>query len=125
MCHRFGGVYVKHTDGNVNILIEDMIAAGIDAYQAIEPSAGMDIGALKQQYGDRLTLIGNVNCAGVLVEGPLEAVRQETIEVIRAAAPGGGFLLSTSNSVHPGVKPEYYLEMLRTGREVGQYPIRI
>ncbi len=125
LCHRFGCVYVKHTDGNVNILIEDMIAAGIDAYQAIEPSAGMDIGALKQQYGDRLTLIGNVNCAGVLVKGPLEAVRQETIEVIRVAAPGGGFLLSTSNSVHPGVKPEYYLEMLRTAREVGRYPIRI
>jgi hypothetical protein len=125
LCHRYGAVYVKHTDGNVNILIEDMISAGIDAYQAIEPSAGMDIRYLKRQYGDRLTLIGNVNCAGVLVDGPIEAVRQETIEVIAAAAPGGGFLLSTSNSVHPGVKPEYYLEMLRTAREVGQYPIRI
>ncbi len=125
LCHRYGKVYVKHTDGNVNAIIEDMIQAGIDGYQAIEPGAGMDIRNLKRQYGDRLTLIGNVDCAGVLVYGPLEAVRQQTMDVISAAAPGGGFLLSTSNSVHPGVQPEYYFEMIRTAREVGIYPIQI
>lgn len=42
---------------------------------------------------------------------------------IRAAAPGGGFLLSSSNSIHPGVEPEYYLTMLETARQVGRYPI--
>ncbi len=123
LCHRYGGVYVKHTDGNVNTLMEDMIAAGVDGFHAIEPRAGMDIAAIKQKYGDRLTLIGNVDCSTVLVDGPVEAVREETIHVIRSAAKGGGFLLSTSNSVHPGVKPEFYLAMLDTAREVGNYPI--
>jgi uroporphyrinogen decarboxylase len=78
---------------------------------------------LKGDYGDRLTLIGNVDCASTLVNGPAEAVRTQTQQVIRAAAPGGGYLLSTSNSVHPGVKPEYYLTMLETARNVGRYPI--
>ena len=123
LCHRYGGVYVKHTDGNVNALLDDMIAAGVDGFQAIEPRAGMDIAAIKQQYGDRLTLIGNVDCSTVLVDGPVEAVREATIHVIQSAARGGGFLLSTSNSVHPGVKPEYYLAMLETAHEVGSYPI--
>jgi uroporphyrinogen decarboxylase len=59
-----------------------------------------------------------------LVEGPVDAVREQTAWVIRTAAPGGGFVLSTSNSVHPGVKPEYYLAMLETARELGGYPIR-
>ncbi|MCA2002665.1 MAG: hypothetical protein LDL51_12435 [Chloroflexi bacterium] len=124
LCHRYGGVYVKHTDGNVNSLLEGMIESGVDAFQAIEPRAGMDIAAIKKQYGDRLTLIGNVDCSTVLVNGPVEAVKEETARVIRAAAPGGGFLLSTSNSVHPGVAPEYYLAMLETAREMGRYPIR-
>ena len=123
LCHRYGGVYVKHTDGNVNALLEDMIAAGVDGFQAIEPKAGMDIAGIKQQYGDRLTLIGNVDCSTVLVDGPIEAVREATVQVIQSAAKGGGFLLSTSNSVHPGVKPEYYLAMLETARNVGRYPI--
>jgi hypothetical protein len=125
LCHRYDVPYVKHTDGNVNSLLDGMIEAGVDGFQAIEPGAGMDIAQLKRDYGERLTLIGNVDCSTMLVDGPLEAVRAETARVIRAAAPGGGFLLSTSNSVHPGVKPEYYLAMLGTAREAGHYPIII
>jgi hypothetical protein len=124
LCHRYGVPYIKHTDGNVNSLLDDMIAAGVDAFHAIEPGAGMDLARLKRDYGQQLTLIGNVDCATVLVNGPAEAVREQTEWVIRTAAPGGGFLLSTSNSVHPGVKPEYYLAMLETARQIGCYPIR-
>jgi len=124
LCHRYGAVYVKHTDGNVNKLIPGMIQAGVDGFQAIEPRAGMDIAQLKRDVGDRLTLIGNVDCATVLVDGPAEAVAAQTRAVIRAAAPGGGFLLSSSNSIHPGVKPEFYLAMLATARECGDYPMR-
>jgi uroporphyrinogen decarboxylase len=68
-------------------------------------------------------LIGNVDCSTVLVDGPEEAVRAQTEALIRAAAPGGGFLLSSSNSIHPGVQPKYYLAMLDTARQVGGYPI--
>jgi len=124
LCHRHGGVYVKHTDGNVNSLLEDVIASGVNAFHPIEPRAGMDIAAIKQTYGARLTLIGNVDCSTVLVDGPVEAVRAETERVIRVAAPGGGFLLASSNSVHPGVRPEYYLAMLETARAMGDYPIQ-
>ena len=85
----------------------------------------MGIGQLKRKYGHRLTLIGNVDCGTVLVNGPVEAMRAQTEHVIRVAAPGGGFLLSSSNSIHPRVKPEYYLAMLETARAVGNYPITI
>jgi len=115
--------YIKHTDGNVNSLLDDLVATGVDAFHAIEPQAGMDIVRLKRDYGQRLVLIGNVDCSTVLVNGPEEAVRAQTEEIIRAVAPGGGFLLSSSNSIHPGVKPEYYLAMLDTARQVGSYPI--
>jgi hypothetical protein len=124
LCHRYGAPYVKHTDGNVNSLLDDLVGAGVDAFQAIEPRAGMDIVQLKRDYGGELVLIGNVDCSTVLVDGPEEAVRAETEALIRAVAPGGGFLLSSSNSIHPGVKPEHYLAMLETARQVGVYPIQ-
>ena len=123
LCHRFGVPYIKHTDGNVNSLLDDLVAAGVDAFQAIEPRAGMDIAQLKRDYGEKLVLIGNVDCSTVLVNGPEEAVRAQTEAVIRAAAPGGGFILSSSNSIHTGVKPEFYLAMLDTARQLGVYPI--
>ncbi len=125
LCHSFGVPYIKHTDGNINILLEDMISAGVDGFQAIEPLAGMDIAAIKQKFGQSLTLIGNVDCSTVLVNGPLEAIRRQTIQVIHTAGNGGGFILSSSNSIHPGVKPAYYLEMLATAREFGNYPLPI
>jgi uroporphyrinogen decarboxylase len=125
LCHRYDAPYIKHTDGNVNSLLDDLVAAGVDAFQAIEPRAGMDIARLKHDYRGRLVLIGNVDCSTVLVHGPEAAVRAQTKEIIRAAAPGGGFLLSSSNSIHPGVQPEYYLAMLDTARQVGTYPIAI
>ena len=124
LCHRYGVPYIKHTDGNVNSLLDDLIASGIDAFQAIEPRAGMDIAFIKKQYGDRLVLIGNVDCSTVLVDGPIEAVKEQTAELIRIAAPGGGFIISSSNSIHPGVKPEYYLAMLESAKENGMYPIQ-
>jgi len=123
LCHRYGVPYIKHTDGNVNVLLKDMIDAGVDGFQAIEPRAGMKIAQIKKDYGDQLTLIGNVDCSTVLVNGPEEAVFEETRNIIQAAAYGGGFLLSSSNSIHPGVKPEYYLAMLDTARKEGLYPI--
>ncbi len=83
----------------------------------------MDIAGIKKQYSDKLTLIVNVDCSTVLVDEPIDAVIKETEQVIRAAAPGGGFLLSTSNSVHPGVKPEFYLAILDAAHRMGNYPI--
>jgi hypothetical protein len=35
--------------------------------------------------------------------------------------PGGGFICSSSNSIHSGVKPENYVAMMRTIREEGRY----
>lgn len=46
-------------------------------------------------------------------------MRAQTEKVIRISASGGGFILSTSSSVHPGVKPKYYPAMLDTARQVG------
>jgi len=44
---------------------------------------------------------------------------------LRFGAPGGGFVLTTSNSVQAGSRPANYMAMLRTAREKGTYPIRL
>ena len=48
-----------------------------------------------------------------------EAVRQ----CIAAAAPCGGFMLSSSNSIHSSMNPENYLAMVRAGQKYGGYPL--
>ncbi len=120
------GVYVmKHSDGNCWSFLDSIVEAGVDGFHPIDPTADMDIGEVKQKYGDRLCLIGNVDCAATLSFGTVDEVRQETKDVIRKAVVGGGLIVASSNTIHSAVKPENYVEMVRTIREYGQYPLDI
>jgi uroporphyrinogen decarboxylase len=120
------GAYVmKHSDGNCWQFLDTIAEARCDAFHPVDPTADMDIGEVKQRYGDRLCLVGNVNCVSTLVSGTIDEVRRETKEVIRKAGAGGGLIVSSSNSIHAGVRPENYVEMVRTIREYGSYPLEI
>jgi hypothetical protein len=125
-CHQRGLVYIKHTDGNVMAIEKEFFEeSGVDGYHPIDPGAGMDIRYVKEKYGRRLTLLGNVDCAHTLVHGSRQEIIDETISVIKKAAPGGGFLLSSSNSIHSGIPAKNYLTMLEAAREYGDYPIAL
>ena len=121
--HRAWAYVVKHSDGNILPLMDMIVGTGIDAINPIEPAAGMDIGVVKQRYGDRIALVGNIDCGELLSHGSVEQVQRVTRETIRTAAPGGGFCISSSNSIHSSVKPENYLAMVETARACGAYPI--
>ncbi len=121
--HDSGVPYIKHTDGNIWAVLEDMVKAGIDALDPIEPAAGMDIGEVKARYGDRIAVIGNVDCSFVLTRGTTEEVVDAVKETIAKASPGGGHILASSNSVHPAVKPENYKAMVEAAKRFGRYPI--
>ncbi|RLI37362.1 hypothetical protein DRO55_01510 [Candidatus Bathyarchaeota archaeon] len=126
VCHKLGVPFIKHTDGNIESIESPfLVESGVDGYHAIEPRAGMDIARLKRLYGDRICLLGNVDCAITLVYGSREDVIRETRRCIRAASPGGGHVLSSSNSIHSGVKIENFLTMLETNKKYGKHPASI
>jgi hypothetical protein len=125
-CHQKGLYFIKHTDGNVNILLERLLLnVKADAFHAIEPVAGMDIVELKKEYGRKLSLWGNVDCGRLLSTGSEVEVRDEVRRLIGAVAPGGGFVLCSSNSIHAGVNPHNYLAMIDEARKWGEYPINL
>ena len=121
--HRLGVPFIKHTDGNIWPILDDIVATGIDAIDPLEPIAGMDIGEVKSRYGDRLAVAGNVDCTEVLTRGTREDVVEAVKETIAKASVGGGHILSSSNSIHPGVNPENYRTMVEAAREFGAYPL--
>lgn len=123
-CHQHGLPFFKHTDGNIQVIEEEfLLGCGFDGYHAIEPSAGMDIARLKRQYGHRITLLGNIDCGDLLTNGSENEVAAAVEKCIRDVAPGGGYVLSSSNSIHSGIPTKNFLAMLRTAREKGNYPI--
>jgi uroporphyrinogen decarboxylase len=125
MVHGKGGVYIKHLDGNISPLLHRLAQADIDGLHSIEPSAGMDIGEIKQAYGDQFCLLGNIDVSYTLVNGTKDEIQAETIECIRKASPGGGHILTSSNQIHAGVSYENILTMMDTARKFGSYPLNL
>lgn len=123
--HEEGALAIKHTDGNIWKIIDMLVESGADGLNPIEPSAGMDIGEVKKRYGNRICLVGNIDCGHLLSRGTPEDVRRAVKACLEAAAPGGGFILSSSNSIHSSVRPENYLAMIEAAREFGDYPLRL
>jgi uroporphyrinogen decarboxylase len=115
----------KHTDGNLWSILDLLVETGIDGLHPIDPMAGMDMAEVKEKYGDRLCLMGNINCGPTLSWGSLEEVREEVKTCIRKAAKGGGLMCMSSNSIHSGVNPQNYLEMVKAIREYGKYPLEL
>jgi uroporphyrinogen decarboxylase len=116
------GLYViKHTDGNLWPILDMIIDSGIDCLDPIDPQAGMDLAEVKAKYGDRIAIKGNVDCAQLLTFGTPDEVVEATKEALHKGMPGGGYILSSSNSIHSAVKPENYAAMLQTLQDYGHY----
>ncbi len=113
-----------HTDGNINTLLDRIVELGLNGIHALEPTAGMDIGKIKREYGDRLVLLGNIDCGELLTHGSEAQVAEVVRKTIAEAAPGGGYVLSTSNGVHRGVRIPNLLAMVRACQKYGKYPIK-
>ena len=118
------GLYViKHTDGNIMDVIEDLVDSGIDCLDPIDPLAGMDIRTVKEKYGSRICIKGNLDCVKTLVDKSPEDVVKETKQCILDASVGGGHIISSSNSIHAGINPVNYRVFLEAVEEFGHYPL--
>lgn len=120
------GLYViKHTDGNIMPIIEMIMASGIDCIDPLDRTAGMDLAYMKQHYGGRVAIKGNVDCVNSLAFGTVAQTIEDAKECIRTGGAGYGYIFSSSNSIHSSVKPENYQAMLDTHQKYGAYPIAL
>jgi uroporphyrinogen decarboxylase len=112
---------IKHCDGDCSVLIDFWIEAGIDCLDPVDPEAGFDMAEFKAQYGSKICLKGNIDCKGALQYGTPEEVEAEVQACIQKGGAGSGLILSSSNTIHRGVKPENYRAMLTALRKHGSY----
>ncbi len=122
-CHKNNRLFFMHSDGHLMPLMEDIIDIGVDVLQPIDPTC-MDIIEVKELYGDRLCLAGNV-ANELLRSGSPDEVEDCVKELIEKVAPGGGYCLGAGNSVPDWAKFENYMAMRKAALQYGSYPIHI
>jgi len=96
VAHDNGLYLICHSCGNLRLILPDMIEAGIDVYQGIQPIE--DIAGLKRDFGNDVCLWGGVSNHDLVLAEPDE-IRRQVRESIDACAPGGGFILGSSHSI--------------------------
>ncbi len=117
--HKKGLKAVAHSDGNLWPLLDIMIETGYDGLNPLEPQAGMELKKVKEYCGDRLCLVGNIDCVDLLPGGTPEEVDEAVRQAIADAADGGGYILCDSNSLHPGVDPLNCIAMFEAAKKHG------
>jgi len=119
--YRNMGFYViKHTDGNIMPIIDQLAEANPHALHSLDPQAGVDIAEVKRLYGDKICLIGNVNC-GLLDTGTDEECIASARYALKHGMPNGGYIFSTSNCIYTGMKLSRYELILNVWRKEGRY----
>lgn len=127
MCRVIGGYkdlgfqVIKHTDGDIMPIIDMIIDSGIDCLDPIDPGSRMDLEYVKKTYGNRVAIKGNVDCAHTLTFGSVEDTIAESKRCLEIGMPGNGYIFSSSNSIHSGVKPENFRAMIDVRNEFGWY----
>jgi uroporphyrinogen decarboxylase len=114
-----------HSDGFTEPLFPNLIEAGFNGVESLEPAAGMNLTHLKEEFGDRLTLIGNMDCSRLLPFGSVEDVEQAVKQCIHDAGYGGGYILSPCTDLTDSCKFENGMAMVEATKKWGQYPLQI
>jgi hypothetical protein len=114
-----------HSDGFIEPYFDGLIEAGFSGVESLEPMAGMNLKHLKEAYGDKLCLIGNIDVSQLLPYGTKDDVVKAVKRCIRDAGEGGGYMLSPCTDITNSCKLENVLTMISTTRKYGEYPLKL
>ena len=114
---KLGGFAIKHTDGNIMPILDQLISCRPHCIHSLDPMAGVDIAEVKRlTYPKGVAICGNVNCA-LMQTGTDEEICESARYAIRSGKPGGGYIFSTSNVPFHGLDLRRYLMILDIWKE--------
>jgi len=110
---------LMHSCGCIKQYLNDLAQMKIASIHPLQRTAGMDLREVKEEYGERFCIIGNVDSSRTLPYGTAEEVKAEAREAIAIAAPGNGFILASDHSLHDGIPIENILALRAAGLKYG------
>jgi len=111
---------IKHTDGNIMPIIDQIVSCQPHALHSLDPQAKVDIKELKRLYGNKICLIGNVQCS-LMQTGTDTQILESCRYAMENGKPGGGYIFSTSNVVFKGMPKKSYDLMMDYYRKNRNY----
>lgn len=119
--HSYDMPVIFHSCGNITAAVPSLVEVGIDCLQAMEVKAGVDVISLAEQFGDRLSFMGNLDVR-VLEAGDKAAIEQEIVTKMEALKSlGAAFFFHSDHSITPNVSYASYQYALELFHKHGRY----
>lgn len=109
-----------HSDGNPSEIIPELIEIGITILNPVQPEC-IDPVAVKEQYGDHLSLWGTIGTQSTMPLGTPDEVRAEVKKRIETVGYDGGLVLGPTHSLEPDVPWENIVALYEAIEEYGRY----
>lgn len=119
--HKAGKPFILHSCGNLEKVMDDFIANGIDAKHSFE-DAITPVTKAKKLWGNKIAILGGIDLDFLCRADP-EQVADCARKLIKELGPGGGWALGTGNSVANYIPVKNFLAMIKAGWESGKYPL--
>lgn len=126
MCKEAGVLCGIHSCGKERYLVEACAnETDLDYVNPLEipPMGDCDLAELKQNFGHKLALMGNLHTTQVMLHGSVDDVRRAGLRAILAAGENGGFVLSTGDQCGRDTPLENIFEIVKICKEFGVYPL--
>ena len=124
LCRQAGMPTMLHSCGKEQYVIERCaMASDLDCINPLEipPMGDCDLAQIKQLYGSKLALMGNLHTTEVMLRGSVEDVKKAARKAIDDAAVGGGFILSTGDQCGRDTPDENIFAMVEVASTYGVY----
>lgn len=117
---RRGIPIILHADGDFSTIADVLLQVRPDALHPFEVCGDLDIYGFKQQHRD-VTVMGNIDLAGVLSFGTPQQVRESVRQHIERLAGGGRYICGSSHEISPSVPVENLKALAAAVHEFGAY----
>ena len=124
MAKQAGILTMLHSCGKSMAFLEMLVnETDLDCINPLEepPMGDVQLAEVKRLYGDRISLMGNLNTTDVMLLGSTEDVERAAKKAIDDVAKGGGFLLSTGDQCGRDTPEENIFKLVEVAKTYGKY----
>ena len=119
---KYAKIFHYHLHGKGRALLDDIVKAGVNIICPLEtiPRGDFSLAEVKNLFGDRVALKGNVDPFFPLKDGTFEDIEKNVIECIQSAGANGGFILASADGVLKDTPFENIFVMVNAGKKYGR-----
>ncbi len=115
-------IFQLDTDGNIDAVLPALLDCGVTCIYPMEPAAGMDMVAVRKQYGRRLAMLGGIDKH--VLRQDKTAIRRELEYKLQPLMCEGGCVFGLDHEIPNGTPLENYRYYVDLGREILGLPPR-